>query len=118
MVLKNIDKDDIEVPTIPSTTAKLARALEKLDLEALQKKLESGLDGLDKLVNNPDLTARVIFFGGCRRSPCPVFLRLTPIQDQVISRRSSPVQNPVIGIGPVKLADYLDQSQIVTRTRD
>ena len=43
---------------------------------------------------------------------------MTPIQDQVISRRSSPVQNPVIGIGPVKLADYLDQSQIVTRTSD
>jgi len=59
VVLKNIDQDDIEVPTIPSTTTKLARALEKLDLEALQKKLESGLDGLDKLVNNPDLTASI-----------------------------------------------------------
>jgi paraquat-inducible protein B len=57
VVLKNIDKDLIEIPTIPSTTAKLARALEKLDLEALQKKLESRLDGLDKLVNNPELTA-------------------------------------------------------------
>jgi uncharacterized lipoprotein YmbA len=40
------------------------------------------------------------------------------MQDQVISRRSSPIQNEVIGIGPVKLADYLDQSQIVTRTSD
>jgi uncharacterized protein len=61
----------------------------------------------------------VIFFGGCLgRSPSPYFYALTPIQDQVISRRSSPVQNPVIGIGPVKLADYLDQSQIVTRTSD
>jgi paraquat-inducible protein B len=59
VVLKNIDKDYIEIPTIPSTTAKLARAFEKLDLEALQKKLESGLDGLDKLVNNPDLTASI-----------------------------------------------------------
>jgi paraquat-inducible protein B len=59
VVMKNIDKDDIEIPTIPSTTAKLGRTLEKLDLEALQKKLESGLDGLDKLVNNPGLTANL-----------------------------------------------------------
>jgi uncharacterized lipoprotein YmbA len=61
----------------------------------------------------------VIFFGGCLgRSPSPCFYALTPIQDQVISRRSIPVKNPVVGIGPVKLADYLDQSQIVTRTSD
>jgi uncharacterized protein len=61
----------------------------------------------------------VIFFGGCLgRSPSPCFYALTPIQDQVISRRSIPVKNPVVGIGPVKLADYLDQSQIVTRTTD
>jgi uncharacterized lipoprotein YmbA len=52
---------------------------------------------------------------GCVRSPAPHFYALSAMQDQVISRRSSPVQNAVIGIGPVKLADYLDQSQIVTR---
>ncbi len=55
---------------------------------------------------------------GCVRSPAPRFYALSAMQDQVISRRSSPVQNAVIGIGPVKLADYLDQSQIVTRTSD
>jgi uncharacterized lipoprotein YmbA len=44
---------------------------------------------------------------------------LSPIQeDQVISKRKSSAQNAVIGIGPVKLADYLDQSMIVTRTSD
>ena len=31
---------------------------------------------------------------------------------------TSPAKDAVIGIGPVKLADYLDQSQIVTRTSD
>jgi uncharacterized lipoprotein YmbA len=65
------------------------------------------------------LASAAILVSGCLgRSPSPSFYALTPVQDQVISRRSSPVQNPVIGIGPVKLADYLDESQIVTRTSD
>jgi hypothetical protein len=34
------------------------------------------------------------------------------------SKRKSPAQNAVVGIGPVKLADYLDQSRLVTRTGD
>jgi uncharacterized lipoprotein YmbA len=60
-----------------------------------------------------------IFLSGCLgRSPSPTFYALTPVQDQVISRRSSPVKNAVIGIGPVKLAEYLDDSLIVTRTSD
>jgi paraquat-inducible protein B len=57
--LKNINKRYTEVPTIPSTTSKLARALDKLDLEAVQKKLESALDGIAKLANNPDLAASI-----------------------------------------------------------
>jgi uncharacterized lipoprotein YmbA len=60
----------------------------------------------------------VILGSGCSRAPGPRFYTLSPIQDQVISPRSGTGQNPVIGIGPVKLADYLDQSQIVTRTSD
>jgi uncharacterized lipoprotein YmbA len=64
------------------------------------------------------LVIAAIFFGGCR-SQSPRFYALSPIQeDQVISKRKSPVQNAVIGIGPVKLADYLDQSMLVTRTSD
>ena len=59
LILKNIDKEYIEIPTIPSTTSKLAQALDKLDLEAIQTKLESALDGIAKLVNNPDLTASI-----------------------------------------------------------
>ena len=59
IILKNIDKEYIEIPTIPSTTSKLARALDKLDLEAVQKKLESALDGVAQLTNNPDLAASI-----------------------------------------------------------
>ena len=50
-------KGYIEIPTIPSTTQKLFDALAKLDLERLQKHLESTLDGIDKLANNPNLPA-------------------------------------------------------------
>jgi uncharacterized lipoprotein YmbA len=43
---------------------------------------------------------------------------LTPVQDQFVSHRSNPAHNAVIGIGPVKMAEYLDESLIVTRTSD
>jgi len=57
--LKNIDKEYTEIPTIPSTTSKLAQALEKLNLEEIQNKLESALTGIDNLFKNPDLTASI-----------------------------------------------------------
>ncbi len=59
LILRNINKEYIEIPTIPSTTSKLARALDKLDLEAVQEKLESALDGIGNLTNNPDLAASI-----------------------------------------------------------
>ena len=65
------------------------------------------------------LVIMVIFLSGClSRSPEPRFYALSPVQDQVIARRSGTGQNAVIGLGPVKLADYLDQSQLITRTSD
>ncbi len=64
------------------------------------------------------LSIAVIFLGGCR-SQTPRFYALSPIQeDAVISKREGQAQNAVLGIGPVKLADYLDQSMLVTRTSD
>ena len=64
------------------------------------------------------LVIAAIFLGGCR-SQSPRFYTLTPMQeDQVISKSKGLAQNAVIGIGPVKLADYLDQSMLVTRTSD
>jgi uncharacterized protein len=61
-----------------------------------------------------------ILLGGCLgRSQTPRFYALSPMQeDQEISKRKNPAHNAVIGIGPVKLADYLDESQIITRTSD
>jgi paraquat-inducible protein B len=47
----------IEIPTIPSTTQKLFDALAKLDLAGMEKHLESTLDGIAKIANNPDLPA-------------------------------------------------------------
>jgi paraquat-inducible protein B len=57
--LKGIDKRYIEIPTIPSTGARLADALEKLNLTKLEEHLEATLTGIDKFVNNPDLGASV-----------------------------------------------------------
>ena len=63
------------------------------------------------------LAIAAIFLGGCR-SQTPHFYALSSIQEGQVISRKSPAQNAVIGIGPVKLADYLDQSMLVTRTSD
>jgi uncharacterized protein len=56
---------------------------------------------------------------GCVRSPAPHFYTLSSMQEgQDLSSRRSPAKDAVIGIGPVKFADYLNQSQIVTHTSD
>ena len=52
-------KDYIVIPTCKSTTQKLLDALEKLDLAALEQHLESALDGIAKLANDPALTASI-----------------------------------------------------------
>ncbi len=63
------------------------------------------------------LAIAAIFLGGCRSQSSRFYTLSSIPEDQVISRKS-PAQNAVIGIGPVKLADYLDQSMLVTRTSD
>ena len=63
------------------------------------------------------LAIAAIFLGGCRSQSSRFYTLSSISEDQVISRKS-PAQNAVIGIGPVKLADYLDQSMLVTRTSD
>ncbi|MFP3866809.1 MAG: MlaD family protein [Desulfobacteraceae bacterium] len=57
VVLKNIDQDYIEIPTIPSTSERLAQTLDKLDLEGLKKNLEATLAGIERFINSPDMTA-------------------------------------------------------------
>jgi uncharacterized lipoprotein YmbA len=66
------------------------------------------------------LTIVALFVGGCLgRSQTPSYYSLSPIQeDQGFSKRKGSAQNAVIGIGPIRLADYLDDSKIVTRTSD
>lgn len=60
-----------------------------------------------------------IFCCGCVRSPAPRFYTLNSIPaGRDLPQRYSSAKDAVIGIGPVKLADYLDQSQVVTRTSD
>ncbi len=63
------------------------------------------------------LALAVIFLGGCR-SQSPRFYTLNPIPAEPTSSRKSLPPNTVIGIGPVEMADYLDESLIVTRTGD
>jgi paraquat-inducible protein B len=57
--LKNISKEYPEIPTIPSTTKRLAQTLQKLDLKAIEKNLTNTLAGIDGFVNNPDLKASI-----------------------------------------------------------
>jgi paraquat-inducible protein B len=57
VVLKNIDKDYIEIPTIMSTGERLAEALGDLDLKGIEKHLLSALASIDRLVSSPDLAA-------------------------------------------------------------
>lgn len=61
-----------------------------------------------------------ILLGGCLgKSPSTRFYALTPMpEDQVRSINERPARNAAVGIGPIKLADYLNQSKLVTRTSD
>lgn len=52
-------KEYVVIPTCPSTAEKLANALQKLDLVKLEKHLESAMDGISKLANDPALTASI-----------------------------------------------------------
>ena len=54
--LKNPDTGYIEIPTIPSTTERLFQTLQKIDFVGLAENLQNTMNGVDKLVNNPDLS--------------------------------------------------------------
>ena len=46
-------------------------------------------------------------------------MRLSPItEDKAMAKSDTPERDTRVGIGPIKLADYLDQSKLVTRTGD
>jgi paraquat-inducible protein B len=52
-----LDKEYMEIPTIPSTMARLGKALEKLDLKEISAGLTSILASIDGLLRNPDIEA-------------------------------------------------------------
>ena len=62
----------------------------------------------------------MFLFGGCLgKSQSPRFYVLSPMpEDQAAAKSQAPARDAIIGIGPIKLADYLDQSKLVTRTGD
>jgi uncharacterized protein len=58
-----------------------------------------------------------VFLCGCA-SPSPRFYTLTPIQNDIAYKGARQSHRMVIGVGPVKMAEYLEQSRIVTRPGD
>jgi uncharacterized lipoprotein YmbA len=58
----------------------------------------------------------VVSLTGCATSPSSKFYQLTPVQSRaLVARDESPCHSLVIAIGPVRIPDYLDRPQIVTR---
>src|SRR5512135_69959 len=59
----------------------------------------------------------VVILAGCASSPSSKFYQLTPAQNKtLVTRDVSPDQSLIITIGPVRIPDYLDRPQIVTRS--
>ena len=58
-VMRNLDPDFEEIPTIPSTLSKLEGFLARIDLEKLSDKLLSILTSADKILKNPDIQASI-----------------------------------------------------------
>ncbi len=48
-----------EIPTIPTTLETLAKKIDSLHLEKLVKSIVSAADGIDRIVNSPDLTESI-----------------------------------------------------------
>jgi uncharacterized lipoprotein YmbA len=57
----------------------------------------------------------VVILTGCASSPSSKFYQLNPAQSRTSVSDVSPCQSLVIAVGPVRIPDYLDRPQIVTR---
>ena len=66
------------------------------------------------------LVIGLFFLDGCLgKSQSPRFYTLSPLtEDKAMAKSDTPARDASIGIGPIKLSDYLDQSKIVTRSDD
>ena len=58
-----------------------------------------------------------VILAGCTGSPSSKFYQLNPLQNSTSSiSDASSEQNLIIAMGPVRVHDYLDRPQIVTRS--
>jgi len=55
VILKEVDSDYLEIPTIESPTKRLFQTLQNIDFAGMAKHLEETMSGINRLVNNPDL---------------------------------------------------------------
>ena len=85
IVLKNLDKDYPEIPTIPSTVQRIFNELEKIDLGEMNDRLQSILSGLDSMVNNPELKGSMAELHGllqdARRTVGRLDAKIDPLTD-------------------------------------
>lgn len=49
-----------EIPTIPSDLQKITKAIEQLPLDEIVNKLANSLDGIEKIINSPDLQGSIV----------------------------------------------------------
>jgi uncharacterized lipoprotein YmbA len=66
------------------------------------------------------IIALATLIGGCavRSQPTNFYTLASTVQRQALTPENPAVRDLAIGIGPITLADYLDQSRIVTRIDD
>jgi uncharacterized lipoprotein YmbA len=63
------------------------------------------------------LSLGLFFVLGCASTPVPRFYTLSSLQEGGSERReSTPNQELLIGVGPIKFPEYLDRTEIVTRS--
>ena len=59
----------------------------------------------------------LIIIGGCSRTQTAKFYTLNALTDPPTARQDAPSENGLaVGLGPIRLPEYLDRPQIVTRT--
>ena len=57
--LAGLDKRYPEIPTIPTTMEELAKTIQSLPLKEITEKLNSTLEGIDKIVHSPEVSASI-----------------------------------------------------------
>jgi paraquat-inducible protein B len=115
VILKNIDKDYEEIPTIPSTLSKLEASLAKLDLTEISNRLIAVLASADRILKNPDIEASISELKGALVDA----RKLVNNVDEEVKPLSGKAQTTFDDIG--KLARHVDGqvdplSQSVTET--